>query len=450
MHAGYSAFIVWGGIALYVAGIAAAGIWASRDTGATSPTSPSTEPTPLWSFPLVGIIVVGVAYLFARWGLSIYTHDSWAQYSVTSWALHDSGTAVIRLVRDRQLMLPAMQAAYHFFGGEWAGTLYPVISALIVAWVAVATSVALWTRRIARFLVPGLLAVVMVADPTYLFMSGYMHSHSTTALMILIAVVALWRTVAEETSPRPWLLVAGIALAGIWLARPDGPAYGVAVLFTALAIMMRSKADWRDFGLLVVPTLGVAGLYVLATIVQLGMWDSHKVSASLLLLFLGGYALVWPLLVWARPQRWEWACRAFNLPALALGLQSVALVWFVRTQGEQGANSVSNMLQNLFVEGGWRSFWVVAISATAVILLFRTRYNRSGFSAYCLYAVVQFMLIAVVIHAAQHPGRVGWGDSFNRVAFHVVPVLYFAVGMYVAELLRNFERADEGAVTTGE
>ena len=37
------------------------------------------------------------------------------------------------------------------FGGEWSGTLYPVISACIVAWVAVATSVALHARRVARF-----------------------------------------------------------------------------------------------------------------------------------------------------------------------------------------------------------------------------------------------------------------------------------------------------------
>ena len=45
-----------------------------------------------------------------------------------------------------------------------------------------------------------------------------------------------------------------------------------------------------------------------------------------------------------------------------------------------------------------------------------------------LFAIAQFFAIALVVFGVAHPGRLATADSFNRVAFHMVPVAMWYIG----------------------
>ena len=56
--------------------------------------------------------------------------------------------------------------------------------------------------------------------------------------------------------------------------------------------------------------------------------------------------------------------------------------------------------------------------------MFRATVGTPG-SGEALYAVAQFALIALFVHGTTHPGRFGLYDSFNRIIFHTVPLVWF-------------------------
>ena len=39
------------------------------------------------------------------------------------------------------------------------------------------------------------------------------------------------------------------------------------------------------------------------------------------------------------------------------------------------------------------------------------------------------------MHVTLHPGHLGWTDSFNRIAFHAVPLVWWLVGALVGSAL---------------
>ena len=46
--------------------------------------------------------------------------------------------------------------------------------------------------------------------------------------------------------------------------------------------------------------------------------------------------------------------------------------------------------------------------------------------------IAQFFAIALVVHGLAHPGRLSSADSFNRVAFHIVPIALWYAASAVA------------------
>ena len=60
--------------------------------------------------------------------------------------------------------------------------------------------------------------------------------------------------------------------------------------------------------------------------------------------------------------------------------------------------------------------------------------------AFTLFAIGQFFAIALVVHGVAHPGRIASADSFNRVAFHMVPIALWYIGSAIA-LFWPFGRA---------
>jgi hypothetical protein len=104
------------------------------------------------------------------------------------------------------------------------------------------------------------------------------------------------------------------------------------------------------------------------------------------------------------------------------------------------------MLTNLLREGQWGVLWylvpaIVGLSALASVLDRDDAVLRIS-----TWTVPMFLAAAFAVHATQHPGRLGWTDSFNRIAFHVVPVVFLCVGAIIAWAARTLTHDEDGKV----
>jgi hypothetical protein len=100
---------------------------------------------------------------------------------------------------------------------------------------------------------------------------------------------------------------------------------------------------------------------------------------------------------------------------------------------------------NLFEMGAYNRFWYFGFGLVLVGVIAAGLYRRNRWGGYLLYAIVQFFALAFVIHAATHPGRIGWGDSFNRIAFHALPLLFWLFGLLWETALEEADGASAGS-----
>lgn len=432
LHREYSPLLVLVSIALWIVLIAGAGMLFGR------PRQAEQAAPQWWTFALVAAAYLALAALIASWGIAVYSHDGWAQYTLSGWLLHDAGEASHILVAQRMLSLSAIQAAYATFGGEFDSVVFPTMALATTGLVALGT---LWASERLPRLVRGVLALgvvtLMATTPTFAFMSLYFHSHMITAMFLLLAVIAVWRGTRDEDGNGAWIFVAGLAATGVVLARPDGPAYVFIIVLTLVAAMLRARCDVKRYDAFFLMPALLLGLYTVATIIQRGMWTSSKISAMQMLEFAALYVIAWAVLRFVPWQRSDWLTYRTNTLALILSTEAIVIVWVFRRIGMQGVKTLENMLVNLLQNGGWRSFWWF-MAAFLIISVALKAARRDPFTGYVLFAASQFAVIALIIHGVAHPGRLGWGDSFNRVAFHAVPLLYLYLGMHAAGLMRAF------------
>jgi len=406
---------------------------------------PGTRPLPAWTFAAWALVLGAFTGAMASWGISVFSHDGWAQYELYSWPLFDTGAGSLVMLGQRMLLPPAFHAAYHLFGGEFAGFVYPVLSLHVAVLVGAVTARA--ARAAGRWTALALTAVVvtaMVAHVTYLFMSIYVHSHTISALYLLLAGAGIMY--AHESAQRAghgaplspaWLLVAGTGVAGIFLSRPDGPAYAMAAVLLGGYALVSARADRRGISMLFAPVVVLAGAYTMATIINQGIWTTPKIGAGTLIGFTVLYAVIWALLRFVPFSRLDWLATGTNTLALLVAVESIALVWLFRVLGEQANTTIFTMMTNLLEQGGWRSFWPLITAMVIVSVVLSPREGRHPFTTALLFYAAQFFVIAFAVHGVTHPGRLGWGDSFNRVAFHSVPLIFAYLGVYAAGLTRT-------------
>lgn len=440
LRAGYSWPLVIVSLAAFSAAFFAAGTWIAR-------AEETHVPVPWWSFALWMLVLGGFTAVMARWGISVYSHDGWAQYELYSWPLFDNGVAALIMLGDRMLVPTAFHAAYHLFGGEFAAFVYPVLS------LHVALLVGYGTARVARsagvaaaIAVPVAVVVTMVAQVTYLFMSIYVHSHMPSAVYLLLAGVGIKHafdaavTLSDADPPvlsPSWLLVGGIGVAGVFLSRPDGPAYAVAAVLLATHALVSTRARHAEIDWFVGPVVVLATAYTAATVLNAGLWTSPKIDATTLIGFTALYALIWGILRFVPISRVDLLARGNNLLVVLVALDVLALVVLFGVLGEQADQTLYTMRTNLLELGGWRAFWPLITAMVLTSVVFYARLGRDRFTTALLFYAFQFFVIAFAVHSVTHPGRLGWGDSFSRVAFHSVPLIYLYLGVYTAGLIRT-------------
>ncbi|MDP2182287.1 MAG: hypothetical protein Q8K99_06935 [Actinomycetota bacterium] len=406
---------------------------------------------PVWSYLVWGGGVVGVSAVIALTGYTAAGYDSLFNYEAWGVWIFDQGTLSRSIIGSFGALMPSVHAANRFFGSDWTATPYPVLSLHVAA--LVATAAARWARGWVGMAWSTAIALValafMVSVPSYVHHSLYVHSHMITAAYLLLALLGLQRAYlgAEDDGSSPsdtasdaWLLVAGLASAGLALTRTDGIAYVAIPAVVGTVLWLESGRSWRSQAIFVcaaaVPIATVYG----SAFYSFGLWPAKKLSGKKAAAVLAGLILgsASTLVIGALPRVRAWLGHRNRALLLVCALEVVGLAGLVALRPSGFAESTRNMVTNLLRTGGYGYLWYFVFGAIAVSFAWGRQWRSGRWPLYLLFAIVQFFVIAAAVHGVGHPGRLNPADSFSRVAFHVVPLVFWYVAMVVATLVAEY------------
>ena len=416
-------------------------------------TAQDTRRFPAWTYIAAGGLIAGFGVLLARSGLSLFTADSWADYELMGLWLHDTGDLTAEIVAIRNALIPSFHAAARMMGSDWTYAIYPVLSLIVCALVLDEVYVRA-VPRIGRAWA-GTLAIAVVAlmasTAPFLMQSLYVHSHMLSALYLTISLIALgrayipaeagYRTHAPDASKarRAWVGIAGLAICGLILARPDGLAYAVVPLVLFFTLWAPGGYSLRPLVTIFATSFALPGVVFGLTIARYGLWvQAEKLNGIQVAVLLIGYALA--ALVFSQLPRWRgaaaWLAEEDN--AARLALSGAALAFGVATvlAREDFGQAMGNMVRNLIHRGGYNSLWVFA-AGLVVLALVTSGLRRDRMVRHALVPLALFFITASIVHGLTHVGRASWDDSFSRVSFHVVPLVFLLLGYVAAVVLEG-------------
>lgn len=426
-------------LAAYAAAIALA-VRARGERTAWTPSARQTVTTLVYA-----ATAAVLAWLTIRANTMSVSPDAWKHYEPLGMWLYEAGRLPNALITDRAL-LPALTAANRFFGGDWTTALYTVAAVNTLAFVGYGVlnaSECIRSRPLRGTVAVGSMLLLGTTAP-FIWHSIFAHSHMLSAMWLLLACVGVERARARQDGAVAWLVIAGISAAAFSLARPDGLAYVFAIHALVWLTWVRGLITQRQAIAYALTALAGALSYTaiaLSTPTFVGAGAEGKVSSSLLIAMLAvtlvGAAAMGALGAWSRSRAWlsthgRRAVVVMSVTAIAAGLVvrpgSVVL-------------TLENFFVNVFLDGGgWNllGFWILGALLFALVVrtLLEPWLRDLGWFIWVLSAA------AVIVHGFTHPGQVGWYDSLNRVAFHMVPLVFWLYGGVVAALIASLTEED--------
>lgn len=422
-----------------------AALWAVQ-RGASGRGEHPTSPVGLRSF-VAAASTLGVFGVFV--GLARYTvsnNDSFISYWPLGVELSRGGAFTATIMASRSALLPSMNAIHATLGSDWAYVIYPVLGATLALWLAMT----LWVGplsgagRRTKTLVAGGAFAFLIIEPSFLFHSFFVHSHMISAVYLLMSLTCIWLAVRpdatkeQRTPETAHLILAGVFAAGLTLSRPDGLAYLFVPVVAAIAALTVSKVRRGDvmafFAPLLFIVLGVYG----AAYARLGMWPSTKLSGRAALAILGILVLsaAGPWMVETLDRFVPWRIRGERFLAALVSLAGALMVVVFALKWESARAALATTGINLFEgTGGYNYLWYGIVIILALSVLTRDALRPGSWTRSSFLAIVLFFIIAGFVHGTSHAGRLGVGDSLNRVVFHAIPLVVWYAGAVVARIL---------------
>lgn len=413
------------------------------------PSGPVDRPAGLRDLGLTAGVFLLVSAILGVARYTVSNNDSFISYWPLGVALNREGAITGPLVASRNVLLPAVNAVHASFGSDWAYLLYPLMSASLLGWFAwtlLRGPLAEYSAR-GRFAVVGIAVAFLVIEPSYLFHSFFVHSHMASALYLFAALGCLWIAEREGRTAGAgdaYLVLAGIFTAGLALSRPDGLAYQFVPVAAAIAVLTSSRVRGRGVAAYFGPLLLlVPGIY-LAIYAELGMWASSKLSGrtagailAVLMLSAMGPWLIQRVSGLIRPR----VSGERFLSILTGGAGALMLVVFA-ARWESAAGALATMRINLFQgEGGYHYLWYAVVAVVLVSLFTGDALRPGSWTRAAFLAIALFFVIAGLVHGTSHEGRIGVGDSLNRVVFHALPLVVWYAAAVAARVMGKTERA---------
>jgi hypothetical protein len=402
----------------------------------------------LRSFAIAGGALGGLTLVLALARISIWNNDSFMSYWPLGVELSRKGAFTATMISSRSPLLPTMNAIHATFGSDWAYVIYPMLAATLLAWMALS----LWTGPLAglgtktKTLLVGGVVGFLVIEPSFLFHSFMVHSHMVSAVYLLMSLTCLWAAVPrgearDGDEPRyAYLVLAGAFAAGLALARPDGLAYQFVPVAVAISVLTATKVSWRAVLAFFAPMLLLVGGSYATAYITLGMWKAAKLSggASLAILAVLALAAAGPWIVQALDRRLPFRVSGERFLGLITVVAAVGMAGALAIKWQTAQLALATARINLFEgAGGYSYLWYAVVIVLALSLATRDALRRGSWTRSPFLAIALFFIVAAVVHGTSHEGRIGAGDSLNRVAFHVLPVVVWYAGAVVARIVRG-------------
>jgi len=408
------------------------------------------------SFALASTALFGLAALLGLVRLTVSNNDSIVSYWPLGVQLARTGAFTTTLAATRSALIPSMNAIHVVFGSDWAYVVYPMLGATMLCWLAftlLSGPLRASARRHARWI--AFVAVLALAlEPSFIFHSLFVHSHMVSGLYFLMSLTCIWFASrpqnADRTAPLTiaWYVVGGACTAGFALARPDGLAYQFVPVIGAISALTLTRVDRRHVLAFFGPLLFIEGAVYAATYATIGFWDSAKLdgrtTAAILLALAASAVAPWIVQTVDRvsPVRLGGE-RFFSAVVLAAGIVTagaLALSW--ETAGPALDTARTNLLGGA---GGYFYLWYGVIALLVLSALSGDALRPASWTRAPFLSIVLFFVIAALVHGLSHEGRIGPGDSLNRVVFHVIPVIVWYVAAVVARILGDGAPSDARA-----
>ncbi len=406
-----------------------------------------------------GVAAGSIGVLAAVVGLLRYTvanADSYVSYWPLGVELTRTGAANIRVFSSRASMLPGISAVHVEFGSDWAYVIYPLIAASLLGWIAWT----LWTGPLAgasrrtKLLVAGGAVGFLAIEPSFLFHSFFVHSHMISALYLLMSLTCVWMSVrpgasAEEAEKGPdaaYLLMAGAFAAGFALTRTDGLAYQFIPVAAAIAALTMQRVRGRAVAAFFAPLLVIVYTVFLEGFIKLGFWEDPKLSGKPAAMILGvlAFAVLGPWIVQWLDRVLPFSVAGERFLGLLVGASAVLVAAVFAVKWASASLAIKNTAINLFQGyGGYHYLWYAIVALLAISLFTGDALRAGSWTRWAFLGVALFYLIAALVHGTSHAGRIGPGDSLNRVVFHAIPLVVWYVAAVVARILGSAAVADD-------
>ena len=371
-------------------------------------------------------LIVGVVAAARASGLLLLTGDS-HHYWGGGAALADGTFGVIALDVKRGISQEALHALGFLAGAEGLQALNPVLLVAGLSLVAVASS-----RKAAVAPIAALVSLSFVASPQVRAITAFLGGHVLVGVLLL-ALIVLLRDEDDGGSGAAdiWLRPAVASLiAALVVTRPEGGALAALILLGASLGGRGSAGRARESIVTAWFDLGIASLFwggVLA--VGAIRFDGDRSAAIDLLLAIGLAALAGGLIHRVA------ALHIWRALVLAAGATLWAVTFWLLAQDR--VRFVDAAVENLGRgEGGWGVLGPMLL-ITAVVALALTAGSDSADVQAARLLIIGFVPVALLAKLGdglQVPeeglerllsggGRVGWGDSINRMWMHGVLVV---------------------------
>jgi len=410
---------------------------------ADSPVSPRSFAFAAGALGLFGTAVGLVRYTVAN-------ADSYVSYWPLAVELARTGVVNTRVFASRGTMIPSMGAIHALLGSEWAYVIYPMLAATLLAWMVLT----LWTgplsgaSRKTKLLITGGAALFLALEPSFLFHSFFVHSHMMSALYLMMSLSCLWMAVRPGSIREDgqletgYLVLSGVFAAGFALTRTDGIAYMFVPIATAISVLTMSKVRWRGVAAFFVPLLFIVFTTFAAGYYRLGLWEDSKLSGKPALAILAVLALSvagpWIVETIDRFLPFRVSGERFLGILVAVAFSLMLIVFALKWESSRLA--LNNTRINLFQGyGGYHYLWYAVVVLIVMSLIAGDALRRGTWTRWAFLAIALYYPIAGLIHGTSHAGRIGTGDSLNRVVFHALPLIVWYVAAVVARILGPYE-----------
>ncbi len=404
------------------------------------------------SFALAAASGGVLASVFGVLRLTVTNNDSVMSYWPLGVELARKGVLTPGLIATRSVLIPSMNAIYYSFGSEWAYVVYPMLAATLLAWLAMTLLAGPLSslKPHTAWTIVGVAVAALVLEPSFLFHSVFVHSHMISAIYLLMSLTCVWLAARPahggETAEvdRTYLVLAGVFATGLMLARPDGLAYLFVPSAAAMALIARPKVELKAVAayfapvyFMLVATYGVAYL-------ELGMWLSGKLSGkrtlAVLLVVLASAAGPW-VVAWL-DKRLPFRITGERFQSIFVAATAALMVAALLIKHTNAREALANAWLNIFAgHGGYNYLWWGVLALLLLSLLTHDALRRDSWTRSPFLSIVLFYVIALVVHGISHAGRVGAGDSLNRVVFHTLPVIVWYLAAVAGRIFGDQEKA---------